>query len=548
MKNILKNKKGITLVSLVVTIILLLILAGVSIRTLGGENGLITKTKIAKEENRKAEYKEKLSIAKTEAIVEKGGQDITLDEYIEQIKADKIEGIKSIEKITNDKASVITKEGYIFIITVNTIEYYENENTLPEMNIKDANIEFVFEPNTWTNKKVEVTVSKKENKYTLQLSKNAENWTTTNKITFEENGEIYARLIDELGRTSDIASRKITKIDNAAPNNFVPAVEVTSITSLKVSGTTTDKEESETYGKSGIKQYYYSKDNGSTWVTNNENSYTFDNLTYAQDYNIKMKAVDNAGNETITDTVSAYPGYIKEGLVVHYDGINNTGNGHSNTATTWKDISGNGNDMPLYNFNYNADSGWISDGVVFDGVDDYMTRENPLFNGVGNNHAATIEVISETTQSKYGNIIDLGGHQSNKTAPPYMIWASKVDDGTSRCNSVWMNYKTYNIPQDKVYLNQLNSISFGSDLKNNYVYVDDGNTYTITDTANTNGWKANIFTLGRDWQFYDAGGYHPDANCYFGGIIKSVRIYNRLLSREEVSLNFKLDNQRYNIK
>mgnify|MGYP004520817923 FL=1 len=217
MKSILKNKKGITLVSMVVTIILLLILAGVSIRTLGGENGLITKTKMAKEENRKAEYKEKLTISKTEAIIEKGGQDITLDEYIEQIKADKIEGIKSIEKITNEKASVITKEGYIFIITVNTIEYYENENTLPEMNIKDANIEFTFNANTWTNGNVEVTVSKKEDKYTLQLSKDTEKWTTTNKMIFEENGEIYARLIDELGRTSDIASRKITKIDKEKP-------------------------------------------------------------------------------------------------------------------------------------------------------------------------------------------------------------------------------------------------------------------------------------------------------------------------------------------
>ena len=169
MKIVLKNKKGITLVSMVVTIILLLILAGVSIRALGGESGLITRTKIAKEENKKSEYKDYLSIAKTEAIVKKGGVEVTLDEYIEQIKADKIEGIKSIEKITNDKASVITKEGYIFIITVNTIEYYENENTLPEMDIKDANIEFSFESNTWTNKKVEVTVSKKENKYTLQL-------------------------------------------------------------------------------------------------------------------------------------------------------------------------------------------------------------------------------------------------------------------------------------------------------------------------------------------------------------------------------------------
>ena len=234
MQNILRDKKGITLVSMVITIILLLILAGVSIRTLGGENGLITKTKIAKEENLKSEYKEKLTIAKTEAIAEKSGQDITLDEYIEQIKADKIEGIKSIEKITNDKASVITKEGYIFIITVNTIEYYENENTLPEMNIKDANIEFVFEPNTWTNKKVEVTVSKKENKYTLQLSKDAEKWATTNKITFEENGEIYARLIDELGRTSDVASRKITKIDKEKP---VVTEAISNTNSVKIKAT-----------------------------------------------------------------------------------------------------------------------------------------------------------------------------------------------------------------------------------------------------------------------------------------------------------------------
>ena len=212
-----RKAKGITIVSLVVTIILLLILAGVGIRTLGGENGLIAKTKIAKEENKKSEYKEKLTIAKTEAIAQKDGQDITLDEYIEQIESDEIEGIKTIEKITNDKAKVITKEGYIFIITVNAIEYYDNENTLPEMNIKDANIEFSFNPNTWTNKKVEVTVSKKENKYTLQLSRDTEKWTTATSMTFEENGEIYARLIDEIGRTSDIASRKITNIDKEKP-------------------------------------------------------------------------------------------------------------------------------------------------------------------------------------------------------------------------------------------------------------------------------------------------------------------------------------------
>ena len=43
-----KNQKGITLISLVITIIILLILAAVSIGTLAGENGLIARAQKAK--------------------------------------------------------------------------------------------------------------------------------------------------------------------------------------------------------------------------------------------------------------------------------------------------------------------------------------------------------------------------------------------------------------------------------------------------------------------------------------------------------------------
>ena len=304
----LKEKRGITLVVLVVTIVILLILSGVSIRTLSGESGLITKTKIAKEENQKAEYKENLLLAKTEAIAEKGGQDITLDEYIEQIKADKIEGIKSIEKIINDKASVITKEGYIFIITVNTIEYYDNENTLPEINIKDANIEFTFNKNAWTNESVEVTVSKKESKYTLQLSKDTTQWITTSKMIFEENGEIYARLIDKIGRTSDIASRKISIIDTEKPNEFTP--ETTSTTnSITVKAITTDKTETLKSGSSGIDGYRFSKDGGKSWSEYQASgTYEFNNMLKdinGSTYDIVVQAKDKAQNVTTSKMVQA---------------------------------------------------------------------------------------------------------------------------------------------------------------------------------------------------------------------------------------------------
>lgn len=40
-----KKQKGITLIALVITIIVLLILAGISIATLTGENGILRKDK-----------------------------------------------------------------------------------------------------------------------------------------------------------------------------------------------------------------------------------------------------------------------------------------------------------------------------------------------------------------------------------------------------------------------------------------------------------------------------------------------------------------------
>ena len=61
-----KNKsKGITLIALVITIIVLLILAGVTIATLTGENGILTKATTAKEQTVIGQEKEAISLAYT---------------------------------------------------------------------------------------------------------------------------------------------------------------------------------------------------------------------------------------------------------------------------------------------------------------------------------------------------------------------------------------------------------------------------------------------------------------------------------------------------
>lgn len=63
--NLKHNKNGITLIALVITIIVLLILAGVSIATLTGQNGILTKANEAKQETEKEEVRELIQLEVT---------------------------------------------------------------------------------------------------------------------------------------------------------------------------------------------------------------------------------------------------------------------------------------------------------------------------------------------------------------------------------------------------------------------------------------------------------------------------------------------------
>lgn len=58
-----KKNKGITLIALVITIIVLLILAGVTINTLFGQNGIMQKANKAKIENEKKRNRRSFKIS-----------------------------------------------------------------------------------------------------------------------------------------------------------------------------------------------------------------------------------------------------------------------------------------------------------------------------------------------------------------------------------------------------------------------------------------------------------------------------------------------------
>ena len=70
-----KNSKGITLIALVITIIVLLILAAVSIAMLTGENGILTQATNSNDKNLKAEAEEAVKIALNTIMANKAAAD-----------------------------------------------------------------------------------------------------------------------------------------------------------------------------------------------------------------------------------------------------------------------------------------------------------------------------------------------------------------------------------------------------------------------------------------------------------------------------------------
>ncbi len=89
--------KGITLIALVITIIVLLLLAGVTIATITGEDGILSKAEKAATKHKTEDYKEALMMKANELKGEATINRWTADEYIENFKGE-------LEKIIGGKA------------------------------------------------------------------------------------------------------------------------------------------------------------------------------------------------------------------------------------------------------------------------------------------------------------------------------------------------------------------------------------------------------------------------------------------------------------
>ena len=104
-----KTNNGITLIALVITIIVLLILAGVTIAALSGPNGILTNATKAKEDNAKAQVIEEARVDILAKQTEKRGETLTESE-LEDILTPKYGTLSDEENILD--RTLTTEDGY----------------------------------------------------------------------------------------------------------------------------------------------------------------------------------------------------------------------------------------------------------------------------------------------------------------------------------------------------------------------------------------------------------------------------------------------------
>ena len=119
-----KGGRGITLIALVITIIVLLILAGVTIASLTGQNGILGNASKAKTQTEIANEKETVELAVTAAITENLGGDVTEEGLVPELNK-QIKDEYDID--STDEGIVVTyrdsKRSYLIDSNGNVIEY-----------------------------------------------------------------------------------------------------------------------------------------------------------------------------------------------------------------------------------------------------------------------------------------------------------------------------------------------------------------------------------------------------------------------------------------
>lgn len=205
----LKSNKAITLIALVVTIVVLLILAGISLNLVLGNNGLIKKSKYAKEETTVADEKEKVEMAYVSAALKKLGDTVTAEELQEELNSSVGAGKTVVTSNGDGTLNVLFNEtGHNYNVDEGTVEKVEIDNTKMAMFDTGENVakkmhslaiegEIINNGESWGNLSINAIKRYKETPdLTKMTDANIVSWTDA-YTAYEQNPSAYKSMIPE---------------------------------------------------------------------------------------------------------------------------------------------------------------------------------------------------------------------------------------------------------------------------------------------------------------------------------------------------------------
>ena len=289
--NVPTSNSAITLIALIITIIVLLILAGVTLNMVMGDSGIFSKANQAKNKTEVAQYEEELRMCVLEIQADEATNGTTFG--IDTIRKNLVEKVKELEN--TEEIEITSPEGNATIEgTYKGYEYKIDEKYVVHIGDKATGIILTtsIEPKGWTNQNVTATITIKSNNGINKVepdegSKNGNNEYIITKENITENTRFEYTVTDGQGNTQT-KTVEINTIDKDAPEDFTITAENTE-EGLRITGTTTDAE-------SGINKYEYYV------MKSTESNYTkYDNNPITRlasgIYNVYVIAYDKAGNQ-----------------------------------------------------------------------------------------------------------------------------------------------------------------------------------------------------------------------------------------------------------
>ena len=260
-----KTNKGITLIALVITIIILLILAAISIATLTGENGILKKVNTSKQKTEEATAREKLELSLLSASTLK----YTTNEYNENEWLNEYVIAENPNDVIMVDEDIFTVNGWRFLVDRSVpkiVERLGETSTKPEItSIKVIKGEKLS--NEWYITDIKIRVQ--GSGYRI----NNEDITLENgirEIVISEDGmyEITAYLKDEKGEILQQETLTVKK-DTSKPDDFKPIDGIGNGTGkqIQISSKTSDL--------SGISEYKYYLNNEYIGTTRSRKIYNY---------------------------------------------------------------------------------------------------------------------------------------------------------------------------------------------------------------------------------------------------------------------------------